>query len=83
MGVFEAIVVFVVSWWLVFLPILSIGTTSQVEDGDIAPGTEPAAPVAAGLQRKAIFAACVAAAVTLFGWIGMRLGWFSFLVTGF
>jgi predicted secreted protein len=79
-GVFEAIVVFVITWWLVFLPILSAGTRSQAEAGDVAEGTDPAAPVAAGLPGKALIATSVAGVVTLLAFVGMQLGWFSFLL---
>ena len=46
MGMFEAIVVFVISWWLVFLPTLSAGTRSQHEAGAVVPGSERGAPEA-------------------------------------
>jgi predicted secreted protein len=44
MGLFEASLVFSITWWLVFLPILSMGTRSQHEAGEVTPGTEPGAP---------------------------------------
>ena len=31
MGIFEAFVVFFMSWWVIFLPTLSAGTRSQHE----------------------------------------------------
>lgn len=80
MGVFEGLVIFVITWWLAFLPILSSGTNSQAESGAIEPGTDPAAPVAAGLPRKVMIATGVAATATIFAYIGMQLGWFSFLL---
>ena len=46
MGIFEAIVVFLMAWWLMFLPMLSAGTRSQHEAGAVSPGTERGAPVA-------------------------------------
>ena len=52
MGPFEVIVVFFNAWWIVFLPILGIGTQSQEETGTVTPGTERGAPVKIGMKRK-------------------------------
>jgi predicted secreted protein len=68
MGVFEAVVVFVIAWWLVFLPSLSAGVRSQEEAGDVTPGSERGAPAAPGLARKAVVATAGAAALTLAMW---------------
>ena len=54
MGIFEAIVVFVCSWWLIFLPMLSAGTRSQHESDNVVPGTERAAPVTISWRWKFI-----------------------------
>ena len=40
MGIFEAIVVYTSAWWLIFLPTLSAGQTSQKEAGDIVAGSD-------------------------------------------
>jgi predicted secreted protein len=64
MGVFEVIVVFVIFWWLVFLPLLSAGTRSQHEAGEVVAGTEPGAPTAHGLGRKVVWATAAAAVLT-------------------
>jgi len=44
MGIFEAFVVFFISWWVVFLPTLSAGTRSQQDAGSVVPGSERGAP---------------------------------------
>jgi predicted secreted protein len=80
MGVFEAIVVFVISWWLVFLPMLSAGTQSQLNAGDIAPGTEPAAPAKFGLGRKAFWTTLIAAGMTFVVWVLMITNVLSFML---
>ncbi len=80
MGVFEAIVVFVISWWLVFLPMLSAGTRSQLESGDVAPGTEPAAPVKFGLRKKALWTTLIAALMTLAIWGLLVSNVFAFML---
>jgi predicted secreted protein len=77
MGWFEAIVVFVMSWWLVFLPILSWRTRSQQDAGAVVPGSDRGAPEAPGLRLKAMIATGVAAGVTVFVWAGLFFGWFE------
>lgn len=71
MGIFEAAVVFVVGWWIVFLPSLSAGGVSQSEMGDVAPGTEPGAPQVFLLKRKILYATIGAALITALVWLGV------------
>lgn len=71
MGIFEAAVVFVIGWWIVFLPSLSAGGTSQSEVGDVAPGTEPGAPQVFRLKRKILYATIGAALITSLVWLGV------------
>lgn len=52
-GVVNGLVVFLIVWWLVVFTMLPIGVRSQEESGEIAEGTEPGAPVAHGLLKKA------------------------------
>ena len=77
MGWFEALVVFVMSWWVTFLPILSWLTRSQQDAGAVAPGTDRGAPIDPGLKLKAMIATGVAAVFTLFVWAGLHFGWFE------
>lgn len=60
MGISGSIMTYVIVWWLVLFCLLPIGVRSQLEDGDIAPGTEPGAPVQTGLMRKAMWATVIA-----------------------
>jgi predicted secreted protein len=80
MGVFEGIVVFVISWWLVLLPILSMGTQSQHEAGDVAHGTERAAPVVFRMRNKLVIATAGAVLITFLIWLAIRMGWLAFLL---
>jgi predicted secreted protein len=77
MGVFEAIVVFVMVWWLIFLPILSMGVQSQQEAGEIVPGSERAAPVRPNLVPKLVVATLGAALLTGLLALSFALGWVS------
>lgn len=62
----QALIVFLVSWWLVFLPSLSIGIQSHEESGEnVVPGAEAGAPVAPMLLKKALWATIGAAIITL------------------
>ena len=61
----QALIVFLVSWWLVFLPSLSIGIQNYEESGEeIVPGSEGGAPVAPMLRKKAVWATIGAAIIT-------------------
>lgn len=70
-----AIAIFLTIWWVVLFAVLPFGVRSQHEDGDIAPGTDPAAPVAPRLLSKALITTAISVvafaafmiAVTLLG----------------
>jgi predicted secreted protein len=80
MGIFEAIVVFVCSWWLIFLPILSAGTRSQHETGEVIPGTERSAPVSISWRRKLTIATAGAVACTFLVWLTLHMHWLDFMI---
>jgi predicted secreted protein len=80
MGVFEAIVVFVISWWVVFLPTLSAGTRSQHEVGAVSPGSERGAPEKIGWKPKILVATAGATLITLLVWLALRFGWLAFMI---
>jgi predicted secreted protein len=80
MGVLEVFVVFVISWWIVFLPTLSAGTRSQHEAGAVSPGTDRAAPEKIKWTPKIIIATAGAAAITLMLWLALRFGWLDFVI---
>jgi predicted secreted protein len=79
MGPFEVIVVFFNAWWIVFLPILGIGTHSQEETGTVVPGTERGAPVKIGMVRKMLIATAGAAGITFAIWVTLHFGWLDFI----
>jgi predicted secreted protein len=70
------VAVFFVMWWIVLFAILPIGVRSQQEAGEVVQGTEPGAPVAPQLVRKALLTTLVTAilfaalyaVVTYAGW---------------
>jgi len=68
----QALIVFFVSWWLVFLPALSIGIQNHDEGGEeVVAGAEGGAPVAPMLLKKAKWATIGAAIITLIMAIGI------------
>lgn len=63
MGVAGSIMTYLIVWWLVLFCLLPIGVRSQLEDGDVTPGSEPGAPVETGLWRKAVWATGISVVV--------------------
>lgn len=68
MSVTTGIAIYFIIWWVVLFAVLPWGVRSQEEQGVVAPGTDPGAPVLAGVWMKllwttiaagVIFAICV------------------------
>lgn len=67
MQTMSAILVFVIIWWLVFLPVLSLGNQNQIESGDSRmKGTDPGAPSKANFPKKIMITTVIAILGTLF-----------------
>lgn len=79
MGPFTTALVYLTCWWLILLPILSAGNTSQADADDIVPGTERGAPISPKFRLKLIIATLGAAVITTFIWVGQQFGWFDAL----
>jgi predicted secreted protein len=75
MGIAGSLMVISISWWLAFFMMLPIGVRSQLEEGSVVPGTEPSAPVAPQLRRKAVWSLVIALIIwaALFSLIEFRL----------
>ena len=80
MGIFEAIVVYTGAWWLIFLPTLSAGQTSQKEAGDIVAGSEGGAPVKIGWRSKLLIPTIGAAVVSFLLWLALHMHWLDFMI---
>lgn len=63
MGIAGSLMIIAISWWLAFFALLPFGVRSQIEDGEVVPGTEPSAPTAPRLVRKGLIALAIALAV--------------------
>lgn len=57
------IAVFFLIWWIVLFAVLPWGVHSQHEGSDVAPGTDPGAPVLPKLGRKLMLTTLVAGVV--------------------
>lgn len=55
--------VYFVIWWTVLFAVLPFGVRSQAEAGEVRDGTDPGAPQAPALLRKALITTVVAAIV--------------------
>ncbi|AMJ60052.1 DUF1467 family protein [Bosea sp. PAMC 26642] len=68
MTVAGGLAVYFVIWWTVLFAVLPFGVSSQADAGEVTQGTEPGAPVAPGLVRKALITSVIAAAVFALVW---------------
>jgi predicted secreted protein len=75
MGIAGSLMVISIAWWLAFFVMLPVGVRSQLEEGAVVPGTEPSAPTAPRLWRKALWALVIALGIwaVLFSLIEFRL----------
>lgn len=58
-----AVAVFLTIWFTVLFAVLPLGVRSQSEAGEVAPGTDPGAPMAPRLLFKALLTTAISAAV--------------------
>ena len=63
MPVFTAVAIFFVIWWVALFAVLPWGVRGQHETGEIAPGTDPGAPVVPHIGRKLIWTTVVAVVI--------------------
>jgi predicted secreted protein len=63
MPVTTALAIFFLIWWVVLFAVLPWGIRSQHEGGEIAPGTDPGAPVVPRLGRKLTWTTLVSALI--------------------
>lgn len=61
MGPVTAVVTYVIIWWTVFFAVLPLGVRSQLEEGEVTPGSEPGAPARPDLRRKVALTTAISA----------------------
>ena len=70
MSIFTGLAIYFIIWWVVLFAVLPWGVHSQHESGEMAPGTDPGAPVLANIKRKLVWTTVVAT-VVFAAWLGM------------
>ena len=63
MSTFTAAATFFLIWWVTLFAVLPWGVRSQQEGGEVAPGTDPGAPLVPKLGRKLIWTTLVTCVV--------------------
>ena len=63
MPVTTAVAIFFLIWWVVLFAVLPFGVRSQHEEGEMAAGTDPGAPLISRLGRKLLLTTVVAALI--------------------
>jgi predicted secreted protein len=66
-----AIAIYFLIWWTVLFVTLPIGVKTQRDDGSIVEGTEPGAPIAPMLRKKAVLTTLISTVIFLGFW-GVR-----------
>jgi predicted secreted protein len=61
MTIAMGIAIYFTIWWTVLFAVLPLRIRSQLETGEITPGTDPGAPAAPGLLGKAVVTTLVSA----------------------
>ncbi len=85
MGITSAIVLYAVTWFMVFFVVLPIGLSTQGDEGEVVPGTHESSPARFPLKRKMLQTTiwgtliwALIAGVILSGWISVRdFDWFE------
>jgi predicted secreted protein len=71
MQIGSALAVYFIIWWLVLFTTLPFGVRSQAESEDVVAGTEPGAPVAPQLLKKALWTTVIATIIFAVVWFGL------------
>lgn len=52
MSIVTLLAIYAISWWTTLFAILPLGVRSQLESGEVTPGTEPGAPATPRVWRS-------------------------------
>ena len=63
MSLTTAIAIYFIIWWVVLFAVLPWGVHSQEESGEVAPGTDPGAPVIPRVWMKLVWTTVAASVV--------------------
>lgn len=73
----SAFAIYFVVWWVVLFAVLPFGIHSQHENGEVSMGTDPGAPVLAGMGRKLLLTTLISAVIFGCGYAAFRAGYFD------
>lgn len=73
MTFFTGFAVYFLIWWLTLFAVLPFGVRSQVEEGEVEPGTDPGAPKQSRIGLKLAINTVVSAAVFVLIWLAGEL----------
>lgn len=63
MSIGSSIAIYFVIWWTTLFAVLPIGVRSQLEEGDVSPGSDPGAPARTRFLRIVLINTGVAAVI--------------------
>ena len=63
MSVSTSVAIFFIIWWVVLFAVLPWGIRSQIESGEVVPGSDPGAPALPKLKSKLVWTTLVAGIV--------------------
>ena len=61
----NALLIYILIWWITLFAILPLGVRGQAEENDVVPGSEPGAPVRSNILKK--FLITTIASIFIFG----------------
>jgi predicted secreted protein len=69
--------IYFVLWWIVLFLTLPFGVRSQHEDGEGAAGTDPGAPIMAGMGPKLIWTTLISAVIFALAMLAYNAGYLN------
>lgn len=72
---FTYIAIYFIVWWTVLFAVLPFGVRGQHEEGEMAQGTDPGAPINAHLWQKALATTVISAVLTVLIFWGFSNPW--------
>ena len=69
MSLTTALAIYFIVWWTVLFAVLPWGIRSQLESGEVVPGSDPGAPALPKLRGKLIWTTVVATVIFAIFWV--------------
>lgn len=75
MSIVTLLAIYAISWWTTLFAILPLGVRSQLESGEVTPGTEPGAPATPRVWRSVWITTLVAFPVSGLLYLFVTMMW--------